>query len=324
MKNEKYFVGLDIGTDSVGYAVTDIDYKLMKFKGEPMWGVTLFDAADDKAERRGFRTSRRRLHRKRARVEFMKELFAPAIAEVDPLFFRRIKESALFPEDREDPKASVGIFADADFTDKDYAEKYPTIHHLIYDLMVNKEAHDVRLVYLACSWLVAHRGHFLREISMDNIESATDFSVVYSDLMAHFHDRQLVAPWNCEDVEGISAWILSKKGKLAKKKEGIALLYGGKISNDDADEYPYDRGSIVALLSGSSIKAGSLFPNYPEYADIGNLSLDMDDEALEAVYSVLGDDAEIIRLLKSIYDWSVLTELLNGCDCISEAKMLML
>ena len=27
MKNEKYFVGLDIGTDSVGYAVTNENYK---------------------------------------------------------------------------------------------------------------------------------------------------------------------------------------------------------------------------------------------------------------------------------------------------------
>ena len=44
MKNEKYFVGLDIGTDSVGYAVTDTSdtYRLLKHGGEPMWGVTLF------------------------------------------------------------------------------------------------------------------------------------------------------------------------------------------------------------------------------------------------------------------------------------------
>ena len=45
MKNVKYYVGLDIGTDSVGYAVTDNNYKLCKFKGNSMWGVTLFDEA---------------------------------------------------------------------------------------------------------------------------------------------------------------------------------------------------------------------------------------------------------------------------------------
>lgn len=29
-----YYLGVDIGTDSVGYAVTDRDYSLCRFKGE--------------------------------------------------------------------------------------------------------------------------------------------------------------------------------------------------------------------------------------------------------------------------------------------------
>ena len=62
-----YYLGLDIGTDSVGYAVTDENYALKKFKGEPMWGATLFEAANAAAERRAYRTARRRLDRKRAR-----------------------------------------------------------------------------------------------------------------------------------------------------------------------------------------------------------------------------------------------------------------
>ena len=44
MKNKKYYLGLDIGSDSVGYAVTDEEYNLLKFHGEPAWGATLFDA----------------------------------------------------------------------------------------------------------------------------------------------------------------------------------------------------------------------------------------------------------------------------------------
>ena len=40
MKNEKkYYLGLDIGTDSVGYAVTDTEYRLLKFHGSDAWGV---------------------------------------------------------------------------------------------------------------------------------------------------------------------------------------------------------------------------------------------------------------------------------------------
>ena len=36
MEKECY-LGLDIGTDSVGYAVTDEEYNLMRFKGNDAW-----------------------------------------------------------------------------------------------------------------------------------------------------------------------------------------------------------------------------------------------------------------------------------------------
>ena len=45
MRTENYYLGLDIGTDSVGYAVTDQEYTLQKYRGKHMWGVHLFDAA---------------------------------------------------------------------------------------------------------------------------------------------------------------------------------------------------------------------------------------------------------------------------------------
>ena len=64
MKNKTYYVGLDIGTDSVGYAVTDESYNLCKYKGKPMWGVTLFDEASLANKRRGARSARRRLDRR--------------------------------------------------------------------------------------------------------------------------------------------------------------------------------------------------------------------------------------------------------------------
>lgn len=35
---DDYYLGLDIGTESVGWAVTDKDYVIPKFKGNAMWG----------------------------------------------------------------------------------------------------------------------------------------------------------------------------------------------------------------------------------------------------------------------------------------------
>ena len=101
MENKKNFLGLDIGTNSVGWAVTDDEYKLRKYKNNLMWGVHLFDEAQQSADRRTFRTARRRLDRRKQRVALLQEFFAPEILKTDPYFFMRLKESALLPEDSE-------------------------------------------------------------------------------------------------------------------------------------------------------------------------------------------------------------------------------
>lgn len=141
---KKYYLGLDIGTDSVGYAVTDPDYNLLKFHGEPAWGVTLFDAAGQASERRAHRVDRRRVDRRQQRVRLLQELFAMEIGKIDPRFFIRQAESALYPEDKQE---SYSLFNDADYTDEQYHAAYPTIHHLINELMYSDKPHDVRLVY---------------------------------------------------------------------------------------------------------------------------------------------------------------------------------
>ena len=67
-KRGDYYLGLDMGTDSVGWAVTDMDYRVPKFKGNAMWGVRLFDESNTAEERRLFRISRRRTQRRRERL----------------------------------------------------------------------------------------------------------------------------------------------------------------------------------------------------------------------------------------------------------------
>lgn len=40
MDNKKeHYIGLDMGTNSVGWAVTDTEYNLMRAKGKDLWGV---------------------------------------------------------------------------------------------------------------------------------------------------------------------------------------------------------------------------------------------------------------------------------------------
>lgn len=81
-----YYVGLDIGTSSVGWAVTDESYNVLKFNSKKMWGVRLFDEAKVAEERRTFRGARRRLDRKKERINLLQDFFAEEIAKVDPNF----------------------------------------------------------------------------------------------------------------------------------------------------------------------------------------------------------------------------------------------
>ena len=47
-----YYVGLDMGTGSVGWAVTDESYQIFRRHGKAMWGVRLFESAKTAEERR--------------------------------------------------------------------------------------------------------------------------------------------------------------------------------------------------------------------------------------------------------------------------------
>ena len=97
---QKYYLGLDIGTNSVGWAVTDENYNLCKFGGKRMWGIRLFDGAQIAEERRLNRSNRRRLSRQKQRIDLLQKLFAKEIAKVDPTFFIRLNESRLYMEDK--------------------------------------------------------------------------------------------------------------------------------------------------------------------------------------------------------------------------------
>ena len=300
-KRETYYLGLDIGTDSVGYAVTNQNYDLLKFKGEPMWGTHLFEGGQDAADRRLHRGSRRRIDRRQQRVFLIKELFEEEIGKVDPYFFQRRKESSLYGDDSHYGVRMFG--ADTGFSDREYHEKYPTIHHLILELMTSDEPHDIRLVYIACAWLVAHRGHFLFDIGPDRMDKLLDFDAVYSDFCQYLLDQNYTLPWDSSvSAEDILNIIKMDVGVTRKKDAFKTRIYNGKkISKEYAEDFPYSREAIVTLLSGGSVKPGILFDN-ETYGEIESVSLQMGDEDFDRIISELGDDGELLLKLRSMHN----------------------
>ena len=80
---KNYYLGLDIGTNSVGWAVTDDEYNLCKFKKKDMWGIRLFENGETAAERRLQRTARRRTDRRKQRIDLLQMLFAEEMTKVN-------------------------------------------------------------------------------------------------------------------------------------------------------------------------------------------------------------------------------------------------
>lgn len=311
MNNKKeWYLGLDIGTNSIGYAVTDTDYNVLKYKNNAMWGTYIFDEAQHAAERRASRTSRRTLDRRKQRVALLQELMAKEISEVDENFFIRIKQSNLYEEDRIIGNRNT-FFDDSDYTDKDYFRQYPTIHHLIDELMTSDRKYDIRLIYLAAAYLLKHRGHFLMNVDKRNISNITNFNIVYDSLLKWFSDMEMGNPFKCES-EIIAEILKSKISKTNKQKELKTYI---------SDEYDFldemiDMKKVVGLICGGKVRLAELFMK-EEYSDIegaGDFTLDREDadEIIMTLSSELdGAEVEFLLISKNIYDWSMLMNILG-------------
>ena len=55
---KKFYLGMDIGTNSVGMACTDENYRLLRAKGKDCWTVRLFSEGLTAEGRRFFKTAR--------------------------------------------------------------------------------------------------------------------------------------------------------------------------------------------------------------------------------------------------------------------------
>ncbi len=310
-KTEKsnYFIGLDIGTNSTGYVATSEDYTILKYRQQPVWGVHLFDSANDSSKRRTYRTARRRLDRRLQRIQLLRELFAQEIAKIDPLFFRRIDESSLKSDAKTVPYA---IFAEKNFTDRHYYKKYPTIHHLIVDLMESNNTFDVRLVYVACAWILAHRGHFFSSVDKEKIHDIFSFSNVYGEMQAVLEERDIYFPWNeYSDPAKIKEHLTRPVSRTERHDQLVKYLKIEKKKDKNWNEF-------LKMLCGCEGNLSLLFGK--EYES--KLSLDSDDEKIAEILAETDDeDAAVIHSMKKVYDWSVLADIIGGHQNLSRAKV---
>ena len=316
---QDYFCGLDMGTGSLGWAVTDEEYNLLRAHGKALWGVRLFDSAQTAEERRIFRTARRRLDRRNWRIDVLQELFAEEISRIDAGFYLRMKESRYTAEDKRDedgkcPTLPYALFVDKEYTDKDYHKDFPTIYHLRKYLMTTDQYPDIRLVYLALHHMMKHRGHFLL---FGNIESIKAFKSVFEQFVQAVKDEELEVYFNINDeiVHDAEACLKNQDITKATKKSMLCKMFSAKSPCEKA---------LLGLMAGTKVSLRDIFGDSElDNCEKPKLSFSDSnyDEYAAVIEADLGERFEIIALAKAVYDWSVLVEILGDYHCISDAKI---
>ena len=132
MKRKNYYLGLNLGTSSIGWAVMDENYHLMRKKDKTTMGTYLFREGESAEGRRMQRGSRKRTSRRKWRLSFVDQLFKPEIDKVDPDFFARLKDSNISPLDKNKKYLNQPLLMK---NEKNIFHQYPTIYHLREALM---------------------------------------------------------------------------------------------------------------------------------------------------------------------------------------------
>lgn len=326
-----YFVGLDIGTSSVGWAVTNKSYELLKFRSHKMWGSRLFDEGESAVARRGFRSMRRRLERRKLRLKLLEELFADVMVQVDPTFFMRLRESKYHYEDKTTGHSSKHIlFINEEYTDQDYFKAYPTIYHLRAELMKDG-TDDIRKLFLAVHHILKYRGNFLYEGASFDSNASTLDDVLKQAL------KNII--FNCFDSTaaiGSIGQILMEPGKTksdkAKAIERLVDTYiitdevdtSGKTQKEQVKEDKKRLKSFVNLVLGLSASLTDLFGSVEDLdEDLKKLQIvgDTYDEKRDELAKAWGDKIHIIDDCKSVYDAIILMSIKEPGLTISQSKV---
>ncbi len=321
MKNEKFYLGLDVGSDSVGWAATDEHYQLLSLNGKTAWGSRIFDEANDAKARRNFRGSGRRMQRRKYRIDLLNSLFSPLIKPIDDNFFFRLAESSYCEEDKIKSHSKYPIFGDQN-KEKQFYKNYPTIWHLrAAQVAGKKEAfEDIRYVYMSIHHIIKYRGNFL---SMNKFEIGKFDTSLLDKLNEYFKEKVAeIEEVSSDDVDYIfmeqqnyakfiDVLKNTRTNKIEKKKEIKELL-------NVYDELKPVIEMFIVLIVGGSIDSTKVDESFEKISIQFNKKY---DEQEAAYRNILGDYFSVVEFAKSIFDFISLDSILQGhkhlCDAFA-------
>ncbi len=318
MESKKYLLGLDVGTDSVGWCLVDENHNIIKKQGKSLWGARLFEEAEDCKGRRGFRSARRRLERRKFRLDLLQRIFAEEVNKVDKNFFTRLNYSFFLPEDK--PSELQDIRSVIFDKDKSFYDKYPTIYHLRKALVENSnEKFDIRLVYLAIHHIIKYRGNFLHAGNNFNASSLDSVVEAFENIDSALGalEKGLLFG-DCNKVANDFMNVKDNKYRTITINKEILETAIGK--NGDNGDNKYNK-EIIKLISGGSCSFQTLL----EDEDLEKKSFQISDDNYDETLSIFvgkGEEyATILENAKTIYDALSLKLIIGNNETISDAMI---
>ena len=314
-ENIKYYIGVDIGTNSVGWAVIDENGNLLKKGKHHLWGSRLFDQAQTAQNRRNYRSSRRRYNKRRQRIGLLRLIMSDMVLKVDPSFFIRLEKTTFL--DKEDKKAilkdnykmNYNLFCDEDYNDKDYFKVYPTIYHLRKKLCESDEKADPRLIYLALHHIVKYRGNFLyegQELHLEPSNKEEDLKILF-DILGKNNDT--VYDISEEQIQFILKTVVENISKTAKVDECMSQL---KLNSEDKKIVK----EFMRGLVGNKFNVSKLYMHEDLQFDDEDLKLQFSDKSYEEKITeyenVLEEKMEFIDLMQRFYSWIELSKIVGS------------
>ncbi|WP_283575956.1 type II CRISPR RNA-guided endonuclease Cas9 [Limosilactobacillus pulli] len=342
----RYHLGLDIGTNSIGWTAIDDHFSLLRVKGKNAIGVRTFKEGETAADRRGFRTARRRLSRRRWRLQFLDDFFAPYLAEVDPNFLARLKQSDISAKDPAKNQEFMGklLFPDQEATvngngyptliqmrkemSAEKAADFPVFNicQLRYALMNEKRKFDLREIYLAVHHIVKYRGNFLNNTSVDKFKAnQIDFNKSFETLNDLFRQVQPTTSFQIDltKVDELGKLLLDTKQKKADRQKAAAKLL--PLIEDGTDKeivkaHQQTAREISKLILGYKAKVGLILQNNLDQTL--DMSTENGDDQLMQIAEELDDyQKELINQLSLLYSQIMLNEIVPNGETVSASML---
>ena len=308
-KHQEYNIGLDIGTSSVGWAVTDLNNDILKYKNKNMWGARLFESGSTAVETRNFRGTRRRIQRRKERINILQSLLLDDVEKEYPNFFPMLKETSRVEEEKKNPTVNgkkYNLFSELNFSDLTYYTQYPTIYHLRQALINEKEKFDIRLVYLAIHHIIKYRGNFLYEGNL-KIDGDEILEEIHS--LVDFIENTLEIKCTLKSEEIIKI-LMQKDQKKSDKKETLIEAF------DHNKNEKTIINNIINSILGYKFDLSKIFSINIENEVISfSNEIENEDEIKEALH----EQVYVYDSMQKIYNWCVLQDILQGNKNISQA-----